>query len=69
MDSLNQDQIEGRRESFGSHNSQTAKEYGRVPVVDSVKTQANRNRFIESQLQLEAEAREALPYVSNSAIW
>ncbi|PWY87513.1 hypothetical protein BO70DRAFT_378133 [Aspergillus heteromorphus CBS 117.55] len=37
-----------RRESFGSHNSQTAKE------------------FIESQIQLEADAREALPYAFDS---
>ncbi|PYH89097.1 hypothetical protein BO71DRAFT_444808 [Aspergillus ellipticus CBS 707.79] len=37
-----------RRDSFSSHNSQTAKE------------------FIESQIQLEADAREALPYSFDS---
>ncbi|KAJ5111552.1 hypothetical protein N7532_002087 [Penicillium argentinense] len=37
---------EGRRESFSSQNSQTAKE------------------FIESQIRLEADAREVLPYVN-----
>ncbi|KAJ5793459.1 hypothetical protein N7457_000058 [Penicillium paradoxum] len=42
---------DGRRESFGSQNSQTAKE------------------FIESQLQLEADAREALPYAFDSCTY
>ncbi|KAJ5161293.1 hypothetical protein N7492_006685 [Penicillium capsulatum] len=41
----------GRRESFGSQNSQTAKE------------------FIESQIQLEADAREALPYSFDSCTY
>lgn len=53
MDSLQSttDQLksaEGRRESFGSQDSQTAKE------------------FIESQIQLEADAREVLPYSFDS---
>ncbi|RAK94142.1 hypothetical protein BO79DRAFT_241696 [Aspergillus costaricaensis CBS 115574] len=41
---LNGQTIAGRRESFSSQNSQTAKE------------------FIESQIRLEADAREVLPY-------
>ncbi|KAJ5328142.1 Zinc finger N-recognin metazoa [Penicillium brevicompactum] len=51
MDASKPDQIEGRRASFSSHNSQTAKE------------------FIDSQLQLEADAREALPYSFDSCTY
>jgi len=32
-----QPQIDGRRESFGSHNSQTAKEYEAVPKAHDTK--------------------------------
>ncbi|KAJ6114465.1 hypothetical protein N7486_000243 [Penicillium sp. IBT 16267x] len=41
----------GRRESFGSHNSQTARE------------------FIDDQIQLEADAREILPYSFDSCTY
>jgi hypothetical protein len=65
LNSIGDQQTDGRRESFGSHNSQTAREYEPVSNVHS-RHEANNHRFIESQLQLEADAREVLPYVSSS---
>lgn len=72
MDSLQSttDQLksaEGRRESFGSQDSQTAKEYeitSTTPLLKSSESILTSSRFIESQIQLEADAREVLPYVS-----
>lgn len=55
-----------RRESFGSQNSQTAKEYVGGPKVppSNAKLTVFHVRFIDSQIRLEADAREILPYVS-----
>lgn len=55
-----------RRESFASADSHTAKEYALYlnfvsELVDRLTSELS---FIDSQLQLEADAREILPYVS-----
>lgn len=63
------DQTTRRRESFASQESQTAKEYEAIRASLSMRSVALLTylySFIESQLQLEADAREILPYVSRS---
>jgi hypothetical protein len=53
--------------SAASENSQTAQEYAHLRVVRRLLTIWC--RFISSQLQLEADAREALPYVCCARCW
>lgn len=55
-----------RRESVASQESQTAKEYEAIRALLSMWFHVSLTwpySFIESQLQLEADAREILPYV------
>ena len=48
-----------------SDESHTAAEYVHFQMLSTKKTAKIYERFIDSQLQLEADAREALPYVSS----
>ena len=64
MENRNSEQYGHRLARADSHDSYTASEYAPKMTWLYCKQLTRLHRFINGQLQLEADAREALPYVS-----